>query len=169
MFKIGDLIVYSDGKIYEIVEATEKDYGRGPQQYFILKQNSLYKDEKNTALFAPVVKVENESRSLMTKKECLKLIDSLPSIEPVWINDSKQRKLVFSEFANSKRPDLICKLIKSFHSRNEDLRDTNKSLTVTDKKLMEKLITDMLIEFSITLNIQFDEVRSFIDKRLKIS
>ena len=50
---------------YEVLEITEFDY-------FILKQNSLYKDEKNTALFAPVVKVENESRSLMTKKECLK-------------------------------------------------------------------------------------------------
>ena len=45
MFKIGDLIVYSDGKIYEIVEATEKDYGRGPQQYFILKQKSLLRME----------------------------------------------------------------------------------------------------------------------------
>ena len=41
MYKIGDTIVYSDGKIYSIVDKLERDYGRGPQMYFELKQNDL--------------------------------------------------------------------------------------------------------------------------------
>jgi CarD family transcriptional regulator len=167
MFKVGDTIVYSDGKIYKIVEETEKDYGRGPQQYFELKQNELYKDEKNTSVFAPKQKVQNESRTLMTKKEVIRLIDELPKIDPIWINDSKQRKLIFSEYANSRDPKLISKLIKSFYFRTEELKDTNKSLTITDKRLMEKLKYDLFIEISLALNIPFDDVVSYIDRRLE--
>ena len=167
MFKVGDTIIYSDGKVYLIKEETVKDYGRGPQQYFILEQHEKYKDERNTAVFAPFSKVQSESRKLMSKKEVIKLIDEMPNIEPLWINDCKQRKIVFTEYAFSKDPKLVCKLIKSFHNRDEELKDTNKSLTITDKKLMEKLKCDLFIEMSIALKIEYDEVIPFIEKRLK--
>ena len=167
MFKVGDTIVYSDGKIYKITEKIEKDYGRGLQLYFVLKQNELYKEERNTAVFAPFDKVQLESRELMSKKEVNHLIDSFPEITPIWINDYKQRKIVFSEMAASKDPKNIATVVKSFYVRDQELKDTNKSLTITDKKMMDKLKSDLFIELSLVLNCDFDGVVKYIDKRLK--
>ena len=167
MFKVGDTIVYSDGKIYTITEKVEKDYGRGLQLYFVLKQNELYKEERNTSVYAPFDKVQEDSRSLMSKKEVNQLIDFLPSIEPIWINDYKQRKIVFNDLALSKDPRNIAKLVKSFYYRDLELKDTNKSLTITDKKMMDKLKSDLFIELSLVLNCDFDGVIKYIDKRLK--
>ena len=42
MFEVGDVLVYTDGKIYEIVDLVERDFGVGIQQYYQLKQNSMY-------------------------------------------------------------------------------------------------------------------------------
>ena len=52
MYKIGDTIVYSDGKIYSIVDKLERDYGRGPQMYFELKQNDLSKTSEFLTYYA---------------------------------------------------------------------------------------------------------------------
>ena len=41
MFEVGDVLVYTDGKIYEIVDLVERDFGVGIQQYYQLKQNSM--------------------------------------------------------------------------------------------------------------------------------
>ena len=166
MFEVGDVLVYTDGKIYEIVDLVERDFGVGIQQYYQLKQNSMYKDEKNTMVFTPVSRAERDCRSLMSRNEVIELIDSYHSIEPIWISDSKQRKVVFSEYAHSKDPKQILKLFKSLLKRHEELRDTNKSLTFTDKKLMEKVKTDFIVEFSLVLNLSFDEVVEYVTNRL---
>lgn len=168
MFKVGEIIVYGDGKIYTIVDKVERDYGRGSQLYFELKQSDIYKDNKNTSVFAPISKVEENSRYLLSKKEVLQLIDDFPKLEPFWINDCKQRKVVFHEYACSRDLRKTATLIKSIYFRNEELKDTNKSLTISDKMLMERLRYDLCIEISLVLKIDFKEVIPYINKRIGV-
>ena len=167
MYKIGDTIVYSDGKIYSIVDKLERDYGRGPQMYFELKQNDLYKKDKSTSVFAPFAKVQEESRDLSSKKEILHLIDSFPALEPFWINDCKQRKIVFAEYSTSRDIKQVAILVKSIYLKNEELKEINKAITITDKMLFERLKTDLFIEISLVLKIELDSVVDFINNRLK--
>ena len=66
-FKINDRVMYMSKKIYKIANIEEKDFGFGPQKYFVLV------DEKtnNDILYLPT---DNETalkniRHLLTKKE----------------------------------------------------------------------------------------------------
>lgn len=166
MFKIGDTIVYSDGKIYYILEEIEKDFGLGLSKYFVLKQHESYVDEKNTTLYISIDKVNQKSRFLTTKEEADKIIKELPNMDTTWIKDCKQRKIAFSEATSNRDLRELFRIIKTLHYKSIELEEKNKSLTITDKRLMDKLKYDSFIELSIALGIDVKEVEDYIEDLL---
>lgn len=162
MIKIGDVIVFHDGKIYKVMEEVTKDYGRGPQKYFLLNESPLYNDNKNTTTYVQTDKIDELSRYLISEDKANELITLYPELKTMWINDSKQRKNMFIEMCKSRDPKNLLILIKSLIKRNEELNIVNKTLTITDKTMLERLQKDVCIEFSISLKKSIEEIRQIL-------
>lgn len=167
MVQIGDVIVFHDGKIYKIIEEFTKDYGFGPQAYYLLKQSPLYNDTKNTQTFVLKDKINEISRYLISESEANRLLALYPSLETMWINDSKLRKNTFIEICKSTDPLKLLQLIKSLIKRNEELNLVNKTLTITDKTMLDRLEKDITIEFAISLKKSIEEIRNLFNFSLR--
>ena len=162
MFKVGKTIVYEDGKVYDILDEVQKDFGNGPTNYFVLQENEVYGVEKPTTVFASVATITKKARDLISHHQAKKILSEISDIEVLWINDCKQRKIIFSEYIASKDLIQVVKVLKSFYIKEIELRDKNKSLTITDRRLMERVKADFIAELSIVLKKTWDEIEDKI-------
>lgn len=163
MFKIGDKIVNRSGKVCEVVDIEEVDYGVGLKTYYVL--SPCFTNNDSLVLHTPVDQ-ENTLRKVMNKDEVENLILSIPEIEVIWITNPKIRKTKFKELYTSGDPKEILRLIKSFVKKKEEFKNDKKTLSFTDENFLTEIKTNLYYEISLALNLSFDEVDKLISDKL---
>ena len=90
MFQINDVIRYGTQGVYRITDITKKSVGGTKKDYFVLTPVN----EKNPTIFAPVdnAATKQKMRRLLTKEEILRLIDSMPQEDALWVENENERK-----------------------------------------------------------------------------
>lgn len=160
MFKINDYIVYGPMSVCKIIDIIEEENPYiGLKSYYVIQP--VYSD-KSTIIKVPVDSKKVFMRHLISQREVLSIIESIPNLEVLDINNDKQRSQQFKSIIKSSICSDLAQLIKSININEQEKLSSGKKLSKTDedfKKTAEKLINE---EFATVLNIPVEEVSSFI-------
>lgn len=168
MFNVHDKVVYLRGNgIYEITERKMEDFGLGEKLYFTLTPISRLKNSKLLIAYVPESNACQFLRPIMNKEEVLALIDSFDTLDLLWYSDAKIRKQKYDEIYKSGDMKKICQIVKSVYLQNEETMSGKKPISNSDREYLVKINNDIYDEFSIALDIPFEDVESFITQRLK--
>ncbi len=154
MFKINDYVVYKKDTC-KIVDIKENHFNN--QSYFVL----VPIDDGSLKIDIPTDNRCGYLRKIITKDELEKIINDIPNIEIIENND----KMIESEYRNllnsNKHCDLI-KIIKTTYLRNKERLDNNKKIRDKDLQYFELAEKYLYNEFSIVLNLTYEETKNFV-------
>ena len=160
MFKINDYIVYGPMSVCKIIDIIEEENPYiGLKSYYVIQP--VYSD-KSTIIKIPVDSKKVFMRHLISQREVLSIIESIPNLKVLDINNDKQRSQQFKSIIKSSICSDLAQLIKSININEQEKLSSVKKLSKTDedfKKTAKKLINE---EFATVLNIPVEEVSSFI-------
>lgn len=152
MKKIGDYLIYKRD-VYKVIGINNKYLN--DLDYYIL--SSLIDD--SLKLKIPVN--SNLIKDVISKEDVLKVIQNIPNVEIIDIEnkllENEYKKLIISDSYE----DLI-KIIKTTYLRNKERIDCKKKVNEKDKYYFEKAERLLYTEFSISLNMEYEEVKNFI-------
>ena len=90
MFEIGDYVLNATNGICKISEIVELDMSGDKQlkSYFLLRPV----EEENDRVYIPVDNADKRIRKVITQDEALAVLDRVPEIEALAVNNEKERE-----------------------------------------------------------------------------
>lgn len=164
MFKLGEYIIYANTGVCKIEDICTLE-GAESQNKVYYKLKPAFKPE---TVFIPVDS-SVFMRRVLTQKEALEFIDSIPQIpedEKAQALDQKSLNLHYKSFLNSHECHTLAQLIKTISRKQTRLTNEGKKLIKTDADFMQRAKDILHGELSISLGIPPEEVGEFIEKRL---
>lgn len=157
MYKIGDYIVYQK-YVYKIVNIKEK-YLTDIDYFFL--ENVI---DKSLKVKIPIT--SKAIRNIMSKEEIDKIISNIKQIDILDINE-KNIELEYKQLLNSGKPEDLIKIIKTTYLRNKQRLDSKRKISDKDKNYFEQAEKLLYTEFSVVLNMNFDDTKNYIIKEVE--
>lgn len=156
MYKVGDFVVYKRDvcKILEIKEA----YFKGLDYFVLLPLN-----DKTLKIQVPIS--NKLLRDVISKEKVEEIITNIPSIELIK-TDNKLIENEYKRLLNSDKYEDLIKIIKTTYLKNKKREDSKKKISDKDKFYFEKAERLLYSEFSIALNMTFDETKEFVKNKV---
>lgn len=152
MYSVGDYIMYFKD-VCKIVDIKE-NYINNTDYYLLEKVN-----DNSLKLSIPI---NNKAiRNLLTKDEVLEIINNILKIDVITYNEKTIENEYKRLLSTGKHEDLI-KIIKTTYLRNKERLDNKKKISDKDKSFFDLAEKYLYTEFSIVLNMTFDETKNFI-------
>lgn len=148
MYKIGDYVVY---KRDVCIVRDIKD------NYYVL---SLI-DDDSLIINVPLDNKLGNIRDVISKKDALKIIDEIPSIEVISDVLDKKIEQEYKSLLNMGHIGLI-KIIKTTYLRNDNRIKNKKRVSERDNDYFCKAERLLYNELSIALNMSYDDVKKYI-------
>ncbi|MGN0369298.1 MAG: CarD family transcriptional regulator [Butyrivibrio sp.] len=165
MFEVGEYVVYGSTGICRVEEITRPDIpGCDPGRlYYVLSPVN-----KNSAgrSFIPVDNVKVVLRKVIEKKDALKLIDNIPEVEEIWINNDKLREKQYKDMSKLCDCRQWISIIKTIYIRKQERSAAGKKLTATDEKYLRLAEDNLYGELGFALNKDKDEMEAYITERI---
>lgn len=156
MHKVGDFVVYKRD-VCEVV-GIKKSYFRGLDYFVLLPLN-----DKTLKIQVPT---NNKFlRNVISKKKVIEIINNIPSIELIK-TDNKLIENEYKRLLNSDKYEDLIKIIKTTYIRNKEREDSKKKISDKDKFYFEKAEKLLYSEFSIALNMTFDETKEYVTNKV---
>lgn len=159
MFNIDDYIMYGKTGLCKVVDITNEKFINGEKRkYYIL--SPIYNND--TVIKIPLDNDKVPMRKVISKGDMTALINDIPNMEILWIDDEKKRIAQFETMLKSGQCEELIKLIKSIKFSKKYARSIGKKLEKPDRDIMkeaERLLTE---EFAIILNVYPNEASSYI-------
>lgn len=160
MFSKNDYVVYGSMSVCKILDiAEEENIYIGRKSYYVIQP--VYSD-KNTIIKVPTDNKRVLMRHLISEKEVLSIIKSIPNLDVLKIENDRQRSEHFKSVIKNNECEELAQLVKSITLIEQEKLSIGKKISKTDedfKKAAEKLIDE---EFATVLNIPVQDVPSFI-------
>ncbi len=164
MFKIGDYLVHRDHGICQIKSIQHIDYV--DKDYFVMYG---YNNDM-TKIMVPCERVDEFCRELVSKDECLSLIDQIKDLDSDYIADNKKRKEECTRLLQSGHLIDLAHMMKMLFGFFEEKKANNKMIGTIDLSLFNEAKNKLYSEIQYVLNFNsFDEVDSFIKNRIEIN
>lgn len=163
-YKIGDVVIYGAEGLCDVVDITEKQFGKEKIQYYVL--NKVGKTDSLTYVPANNERSLSKMRPVLTKEEIYEVFrDENHKME--WIEKDRDRQNTFKNiilFGNTK--DLISLIITLYYHQEEQLA-RGKKLHLSDERIFrdaEKIINE---EIAYVCDIPKESVHQFIVETIK--
>lgn len=165
MYTVGDTILYGHEGVCEIKSIVTRKINNIDRQYY-----QLVPLDNHITIFIPV---DNEHavskiRKILSKDNIYKLIRTMPDNETIWIKDKNIRKQKYNEIINHGNHEQLVKLIKTLYLNKQALEKAGKKFHLQDQHFLETVEKMLYDEFSITLNLTYDQILPFILATLDI-
>ena len=121
----------------------------------------------DSKIFYPVDSNKVMMRSVLSKEEAKNIVSAIGDIEPMWIDNDRQREEKYKEAIGScDCQKLIC-IIKTLYARNQERISQGKRITYVDDRYLKEAKQNLNDEFSIALGIKPTEVEKYIEEHIK--
>lgn len=157
MFEIGEFVVYKRD-LCKIVDIKENYHNN--MNYYMLESIN----DKSLTISVPSNTLL--IRKLITKEELENLIKRIPSI-PIIESNSRMIENEYKELLNSNTYDDLIKIIKTTYLRNKTRIDNHKKIAEKDHYYFEKAEKFLYSEFSIVLNLSYEETKKYIVEKIE--
>lgn len=165
MFKVGEYIVHGRNGVCRVEDITHIDVSGADKEqlYYIL----VPLKSGDSRIFYPVDSDRVVTRSVVTKKEAEQIVSEIKDIEPLWIENDRQREEKYKEAISSCNcKQLIC-IIKTLHERNKERIAQGKRVTYVDDRYLKEAKENLHHEFSIALGIDKEAVEEYITEHIQ--
>jgi CarD family transcriptional regulator len=159
MFKVNDYVVYGLKGVCKIGSIGKDGYKNNEEtDYYFL--SPVYNNDMT--IMVPVNNPNIVMRHISTKDDVLSLIATMSEIEPVWIDNERQRDANFKAALKTGKPEEWVKIIKTIYLEKETRSSVGKKLTRTDEETFHTAEENLHQELAIVLNISPGEVVPYI-------
>ena len=164
MFSVGEKVMYSVNGVCEIIEITEKIFGKTKMKYYVLKP--LY--NSNSTLFVPVdnKNLTSKMKRLWTKNELDNVLVEISLKEIKWNNNDVERRDEFRKIISYGDMTEILTMLKVIWLQRERQVSKGRKLHVTDEIYLrdaEKMIKD---EIATVIGVEQEEVLPYIKDKI---
>ena len=159
MKKQGDYVVYKRD-VCKVNGITEKKFNN--EDYYSLSPIL----DSTLKIDVPVSNKFNLLRDLISKEELDELVEKIPNIKPLNIND-KQIENEYKKFMSSGTHEDLIKIIKTTYLRNKERIDNNKKVGDRDNSYFELAEKYLYTEFMVVLDMTYDEAKEYVIKKVE--
>jgi CarD family transcriptional regulator len=165
MFQVNDYIIYGDSGVCFIADITKPPIGGVDKNknYYIL--HPYYSAGKT--IYTPVDNDKVSMRKILTRQEAEDLINRIPYIETIWIENEKSREDVYKKAMRTYACEAWVRIIKTLYLRKEERKAGGKVVTATDERYFKAAESYLYGELSLSLGIPLEEVKNFVERSTK--
>jgi len=165
MYHIEDLIIYGSVGVCRVDAVGIPDIPGVDEERTYYTLCPLYQNGK---IFTPI-DTSVFMRTIITYAEVQRLIFLIPSIEENVYNNKSQRLLEnhYQEYMQTHDCTNLIKVIKNVYSKKVITVDQGKKLGQIDERFMKKAEDLLYGEFAVVLGIPKENVKSYIEDRVK--
>lgn len=163
MFAIDEYVIHITGGICQVTKIAPLEMPGADKErnyYFLapVKTNA-------SKVFVPV---DNDSaiRKVMTDKEAWDLIDEIPDIEEMQVENEKLRETKYKEAIKSCDCRELVKVIKNLHTRKLQRLEAGKKTTATDEKYIKIAEDNLYSELAFAIGKNKNEMQDIISGRI---
>ncbi len=135
MFQIGDLVVYGNNGVYQVEEIGPLKIQSKDEMRVYYTLGSI--KEKKKKVYVPVDSTKSSLRNVITREETLDLLQRLPKIELLTVENEKAREQRYKDTLNTHRCEEWIRIIKTLHKRKDDRRLRGKKVTSLDARYLQ--------------------------------
>ncbi len=165
MFKKGDYVICGSNGICKVTDITTLNMAgaRTDRLYYIFKP--VYSE--SSTVYIPVDNHKISLRAALSEKEAHELIDKIPSLELIWVENEKQRELIYKECMRKNTCEDYVRIMKTLYLRKQSRLSKGQKVIGIDEKYL-KLAEDYLYgELAIALGIPKQNVEDYIRKAIE--
>lgn len=165
MFALNEFVIHSTGGICKVVDIAPLNMAGADKDrnyYFLLPVN-----EKGSRVFVPV---DNSAaiRRVMTDDEAWELIDEIPGIEEMHVDNDKQRESMYKEAIKSCDCRELVKIIKNLQSRKLKRLSEGKKTTATDEKYIKIAEENLYSELAFAVGREIKEMQQLVSDKFAV-
>ena len=160
MYCKNDIVLYGTQGVCTVCEIVKKKFGEKELDYYLLRPVF----DRNSTIFAPcdAPVTVTKMRGLLPRAEIVEMIKEVSSETCGWIDDTGERRKIFSEILHSGDSKKILSLAKSIADRRENLHSKGKSLSSFDERFLKEAEKVAFEEIAVSLDIEPANVLNYI-------
>lgn len=164
MFEIGEYVMSTGNGICRIEDITHPEFvtSNSDKMYYLV----VPVDEKTSKLYIPTDNAVGKIRGVMKEEEVDSLVNEIPHIEEVWVDNDKQRENAYKQYIASEDPRKLVSIIKSIYNRKQERMSNGKKSTAVDDRYFKLAEHILYSELAFVLGKETDEMEGFIAQRI---
>lgn len=165
MFETGDYVIYGHTGICQVMGTTTMDMDGIPKDrlYYVLRPDG----ETEGKIFTPVENPKVVIRKTMSREEAEELLDAIPGIETLDIDNDKLREEKYKECIKTCECKEMIRIIKTIYLRKKDRIPKGKKVTATDERYLKMAEESLYSELSMLLGVPKGKMESYITARIR--
>ncbi|MBQ7954187.1 MAG: CarD family transcriptional regulator [Lachnospiraceae bacterium] len=165
MFEIGEYIIYGTKGVCQVMDITTMNLDGVPKdtKYYILQPWN----QSGSRIFVSVDNQKTIMRKILTKEEANALIDKIPEIEEIWVDNDKVREEKYKECIRTCECSELVRIIKTLYLRREERLKAGKKITTTDERYLKSAEEHLYTELSVALDIPVENMEKYITEKVE--
>lgn len=165
MFELGTMLVHPNYGVCEVVHIGKIDMKNVKDERLFYTLVPLY--DAKSKLFIPTDSESLGLRPVMTKESALELVASLPAMEPIAVQNEKEREKVFKEMIRGGNCEDISRIIKTLYLRKKARLAAGKKAVSLDEKYLFMAREQLYGELAVSLGIEKNGVEDYITQKIE--
>jgi len=163
MFAIDEFVIHTTGGICQVKKIAPLEIPGADKD-----RNYYFLSPVKTNASKVFVPVDNDGamRKVMTDKEAWELIDEIPAIEEMKVDNEKLRETMYKEAIKSCDCRELVKVIKNLQTRRNKRLEEGKKTTATDDKYIKIAEDNLYSELAFAIGKNKNEMQDIISGRI---
>jgi len=162
MYQEGTLLVHPTYGVCEVVRIGKLDMNNRNKECIYYTLVPLY--DSKSKLYIPTDSEGLGLRPVMTKECAQELINRLSQIEPLLVQNEKEREKIFKELLKTGNCEDISRVIKTLYLRKQERLLQGKKAVSLDEKYLYIAREHLYGELAVSLGIDKSSVEDYITK-----
>lgn len=165
MFEMGTMLVHPTYGVCEVVHIGKINMKNVKDDRLYYTLIPLY--DSKSKLFIPTDSDNIGLRPVMTKESALKLVANLPEMEPITVQNEKEREKVFKDMIRTGNCEDISRIIKTLYLRKQARLTAGKKAVSLDEKYLFMAREQLYGELAVSLGIEKNGVEEYITQSIE--
>ena len=165
MFKIGDLVVYGNIGVCTVENVGPSNLSGADKNKDYYSLQPYYSG--NSKILTPCDNEKVVIRAILTLDEVNLLINDIPNIETITINDEKQREQTYKNLIRGCNCREMMSLLKTINERKQKRLAEGKKITSSDEKYFNMAEDKLHGEFAVVLGLSREQVKEYIIEKIE--
>lgn len=165
MFDIGQYVVCGNKGVCTVEDITTLDISGidKAKKYYILKPKYV----AASTVYVPVDTALTSMRNILTREEAQRLIDSIPEIPALVIQNEKLIEQDYKSCMRSNSCEQLVRLVKTIYLRRQKRMAAGRKETAVDGRYFKIAEDNLYGELAVALDMERNQVCSYITQQLK--
>lgn len=167
MYNVGEYIIYGTKGVCQVADITTMDLDgmqKGTKYYILQPWN-----QSGSRIFVSVDNQKTLMRRILLRQEAETLIDEIPEIGEMWIDNEKMREERYKECIRTCDCRELVRIIKTLYLRREERIKAGKKITATDERYLKLAEDHLYSELAVALEMPAEHMQEYITERVEKS